>query len=170
MRNRNRACGAMCAALVSALLLTSCSTGAPGSATRESTYPRWEEGAGATEAAAFMKVQIPEGATDVKGAVQVNPREDEYILSFRTDRATATRVAEDLHSEEPLKPWRISSTSEPELFGHLGLTEPQTLKGALWAGVCPPCVKDYRRRSVAWLEIHIENLEADQARVYLRAF
>ncbi|MFI8435255.1 hypothetical protein ACIGJO_16120 [Streptomyces sp. NPDC079020] len=154
--------------LISTLLLTSCSTADPVRATRASSY--WEKGAGATEAAAFMKVQIPEGATEVKGAVQVNPREDDYILTFRTDRTTATNVAKDLRSEEPPEPWNVNPKSRPELFGHLGLAEPETLKGVLHANVCPPCVNDYRRRKVAHLEIHIENLADDQARVYLRAF
>lgn len=170
MNMRHKTRGSLFVALISVLVLTSCSTGAPGSATRESTYPYWEKGAGAAEAAAFMKIQIPKGAMDVKGAVQVNPREDEYILSFRTGKATAAQVAKDLHSEEPLAPWGIKSTQESELFEHLGLAEPKTLKDALWAGVCPPCVKDYRRRDVAWMEIYIENLDSEQARVYLRAF
>ncbi|MFE5595102.1 hypothetical protein [Streptomyces sp. NPDC056549] len=168
MRHRKR--GSLSIVLFSALVLTSCSTHALGSATRESTYPYWEKGAGATEAAAFMKMQIPKGATDVKGAVQVNPREDEYILSFSTGKSTAAQVAKDLHSEEPLASWGIKSTQESELFGHLGLAEPKTLKDALWAGVCPPCAKDDRRRNVAWMEIYIENLDSVQARVYLRAF
>jgi hypothetical protein len=167
--NRGRkARGSLFVALASALLLTSCSTGTPGSATRESTY--WEKGADATEAAAFMKIRIPRGAADVKGAVRVNPREDEYILSFRTDRTTAARIAKDLRSEEPPAPWGVRATQQPELFGHLGLPEPKTLKHALWAGVCPPCVEDDRRRHVAWMEIYIENVGAEQARVYLHAF
>ncbi|MER7620006.1 hypothetical protein [Streptomyces sp. NPDC126503] len=160
--------GSLVVALMSALLLTSCSTGTTGSTTRDSTY--WEKGAGAAEAAAYMKIQIPKGATDVKGAVRVNPREDDYILSFRTDRTTAARIAEDLRSEEPPAPWGIKATQESELFGHLGLAEPKTLKDSLWAGVCPPCVKDDRRRHVAWMEIYIENLGAERTRVYLHAF
>ncbi|MFI2373365.1 hypothetical protein [Streptomyces sp. NPDC018833] len=157
------------AALVSALLLASCSTAGPGRATRDS-YSYWEKGAGAIEATAFMKVQVPEGATEVKGAVQVNPRENQYILTFRTDRTTAAQVAKDLRSEEPPAPWKSNPSPKSELFRHLGLAEPETLKGALWAGVCPPCVEDSRRRNVAWIEIYIENLDAGQARVYLHAF
>ncbi|APE20418.1 hypothetical protein vnz_04970 [Streptomyces venezuelae] len=104
VNRRPRTRGSFFVALISALVLTSCSTGAPGSA-RESTYPYWEKGAGATEAAAFMKIQIPKGATDVKGAVQVNPREDMYILSFRTGKATAAQVADVATSHG----WRSTS-------------------------------------------------------------
>lgn len=43
MRHKTR--GSLFVALISVLVLTSCSTGAPGSATRESTYPYWEKGA-----------------------------------------------------------------------------------------------------------------------------
>ncbi|MFE2013680.1 hypothetical protein [Streptomyces sp. NPDC059491] len=155
--------------LVSALLLASCSTGSRDRVARD-PYPYWEPGAGAREAADFMKVKVPTGATEVKGAVQVNPQEDVYILSFRTDRATAIEIATDLRPEKPPTAWNISVTPASELFGHLGLPEPDTLKGSLRAGVCPPCAKDYRRRNVAWVDIYIETLHADQARVYLHAF
>lgn len=155
--------------LVSALLLASCSTGPQDRVTRD-PYPYREPGAGAREAADFMKVQVPAGATEVKGAVQTNLQEDVYILSFRTDRATAIEIATDLRPEKPPTAWNVSVTPASELFGHLGLPEPDTLKGSLWAGVCPPCVKDYRRRNVAWVDIYIETLNADQARVYLHAF
>ncbi|MFC7931500.1 hypothetical protein [Streptomyces cinereoruber] len=170
MTVRGKACTALSAVLVSMLLLVSCSGGQAGDTGREGASTHWKEGGGAGEAAAFMKVRVPEGATEVKGAVRVNPREDEYILSFRTDGDTAARVAEDLRSEEPPAPWGVVSAQEPELFGHLGLPEPKTLEDALWAGVCPPCVKDHRRRDVAWMEIYVEDLGAGRARVYLRAF
>ncbi|MDQ0846495.1 hypothetical protein QFZ68_006175 [Streptomyces sp. V1I6] len=75
-----------------------------------------------------MKIQVPEGATEVKGAVQVNPQEDSYILTFRTDSATAARIAKDLRSEDPPAPWKSSFSPKRELFRHLGLAEPQTLK------------------------------------------
>ncbi|MEX0170919.1 hypothetical protein [Streptomyces sp. LMG1-1-1.1] len=170
MNRRHKTYATLFAALTSAILLASCSTANPVRATREDPYPYWEKGAGAPEAAAFMKVQIPKGATEVKGAVQVNPQEDNYILTFRTDRTTASQVAADLRSEEPLEQWKVSRTPSFEYFRHFGLPEPETLKDAVHTGVCPPCVKDYRRRSVAWIEIYIENLASNQARVYLRAF
>jgi hypothetical protein len=116
------------AALFSALLIASCSTGDPGRVTRNDPYPYWKKGAGAAEAAGFMKIQVPEGATEVKGAVQVNPQEDSYILTFRTDSATAARIAKDLRSEDPPAPWRSSFSPKRERFRHLGLAEPQTLK------------------------------------------
>ncbi|MET9420044.1 hypothetical protein ABZY06_04795 [Streptomyces sp. NPDC006540] len=158
------------ATLFSALLIASCSTGDPGRVTRNDPYPYWKKGAGAAEAAGFMKIQVPSGATEVKGAVQVNPQEDSYILTFRTDSATAAQIAKDLRSEDPPAPWKSSSSPKRELFRHLGLAEPQTLKAPLRASVCPPCVEDDRRRKVAWMEIYIENLSSEQARVYLHAF
>ncbi|MFB7913434.1 hypothetical protein [Streptomyces sp. NPDC056061] len=170
MNKRRRTFGILIAVLISTALLTSCSANSSSPTVHRSTYPYWKKGAGATEAAAFMKVKIPEGATEVRGAVQVNPREDNYILSFRTDKTTATRAAQDLRSPNPPEPWKVNPLPQSEHFRHLGLTEPETLKGALHAGVCPPCAEDNRRRNVAWIEIYVENLESDRARVYLRAF
>ncbi|MFD3476364.1 hypothetical protein [Streptomyces sp. NPDC058695] len=130
----------------------------------------WDKEAGAAEASAFMNVAVPKGATQSKGAVQINPQEDIYLLSFVTSVKNAESIAEDLHSEEPLKDKTKDFAPEGERFGHLGLTEPQTLKGARWTGVCPPCVKDYRRKKVQWIDLYVQSLKAEQARVYLQAF
>ncbi|MET8227781.1 hypothetical protein [Streptomyces sp. NPDC005301] len=63
----------------------------------------WDEQAGAAEASAFMRVAVPEDATGTKGAVQINPQEDVYLLTFVNSVKNAERVAGDLRSEEPLK-------------------------------------------------------------------
>ncbi|MFB6838998.1 hypothetical protein [Streptomyces sp. NPDC056361] len=151
------------------LFLSSCSTSGRGSDTRD-PYPYWEQGAGAPEAADFMKIDVPPGATEVKGAVQANPQEDVYLLSFVTDSKQAVRIAEDLRPEKPIHTKAVALPPDRELFGHLGLPEPQTLKGARWAGVCPPCVKDHRRRSVQWIDVYVYDTTGDKARVYLHAF
>ncbi|MEU8761724.1 hypothetical protein [Streptomyces sp. NPDC048659] len=155
--------------LAASLLLSSCSTADRDRASRD-PYPYWEKGAGARQAADFMKVGVPAGAAEVKGAVQVNPREDVYLLSFVTDAATAVRVAEGLRSEKPIHTKAVDVPPSRELFGHLGLPEPQTLKGARWAGVCPPCVRDSRRGSVQWIDVYVYDLAGGKARVYLHAF
>ncbi|MGA5872286.1 hypothetical protein [Streptomyces cinereoruber] len=155
--------------LAASLLLSSCSTSDRGRATRD-LYPRWEQGVGAPEAADFMKVVVPAGAAEVNGAVQVNPQEDVYLLSFITDAKKAVQIAEDLRSEKPLRTKAVDLPPDQELFGHLGLPEPQTLKGARWAGVCPPCVKDHRRGSVQWIDIYVYDMADGKARVYLHAF
>ncbi|MGO4630212.1 hypothetical protein AB4225_04600 [Streptomyces sp. 2RAF24] len=154
--------------LAAALLVSSCSTGGRDAA--RDPYPYWEKGAGAPEAAAFMKVRVPAGATEVKGAVQANPREDVYILSFVTEAGEAVRIADDLRSEKPTQTKAADLPPDEEVFGHLGLPEPQTLKGARWAGVCPPCVGDSRRRTVAWIDVYVYDLAGGAARVYLHAF
>ncbi|MFC9248756.1 hypothetical protein ACFT7S_33420 [Streptomyces sp. NPDC057136] len=125
---------------------------------------------GAAEASTFMKVRVPEGAKEVKGAVQVNPQEDVYLLSFVTDESAAVRIAGELRSETPLRTRNHDLPPATDLFGHLGLAEPQTRKGARWAGVCPPCVGDKRRSAVAWIEIHVLELDAGNTRVYMQAF
>ncbi|MFD3656402.1 hypothetical protein [Streptomyces sp. NPDC058620] len=130
----------------------------------------WGKGMGASEASAFMKVKVPERAKEVKGAVQVNPQEDIYLLSFVTDEKTAERIAADLRPEKPLRTRNHDLPPAAELFGHLGLAEPQTQKGARWAGVCPPCAGDKRRSGVGWIEIHVLELDADSTRVYMQAF
>ncbi|MCX5401427.1 hypothetical protein [Streptomyces sp. NBC_00102] len=113
---------------------------------------------------------MPENATEVKGAVQINPQEDIYLLSFVTDERTAVEMAEDLRPEQPLRIRNQDLPPSTKLFGHLGLAEPQSEKGARWAGVCPPCVGDSRRSEVQWIEIHVLGLDADTTRVYLQAF
>ncbi|MER6994683.1 hypothetical protein [Streptomyces sp. NPDC000410] len=125
---------------------------------------------GAPTASDFMKVKVPKGATEVKGAVQINPREDIHLLSFVTDEENAARIAEDLRSEEPLRTRKYMIPPTAELFGHLGLDEPQTLEGVRWAGVCPPCVGDQRRSEVAWIEIYVHAGAQGKARVYLQAY
>ncbi|MGW0909953.1 hypothetical protein [Streptomyces sp. NPDC002853] len=163
------ACSA--AALAVGLSLAACAV--PDTGDRPVTEGRdwhWDKEAGADEASAFMEVAVPKGAAEVKGAVQVNPQGDVYLLSFVTGEKDAEGIAETLHSEEPLRAGKAEAVPKAELFGHLGLAEPQTLKGTRWAGVCPPCVNDGRRKKVQWVEIHVQALESGRARVYLQAF
>ncbi|MFE4690339.1 hypothetical protein ACFRH6_09820 [Streptomyces sp. NPDC056749] len=171
MNNRSALRPRLLAALGAALLLTSCSS-ADGDDhwTTDGRTSHWEKDMGAPEASAFMKVAVPGSATEVKGAVQINPQEDIYLLSFVTDEKTAVRVAEDLRPEKPLHARNQDLPSPTELFGHLGLAEPQSEKGVRWAGVCPPCAGDSRRSEVQWIEIHVLELDADRTRVYLQAF
>lgn len=154
-----------------AVLLTSCSsTGGNDRRTTDGRTSHWGKDMGAPEASAFMRVTVPESATEVRGAVQINPREDVYLLSFVTDEKTAVKVAEDLRPEKPLRTRAQDLPSPTELFGHLGLAEPQGEKGVRWAGVCPPCVGDSRRSKVQWIEIHTLELESATTRVYIQAF
>ncbi|MEU1482776.1 hypothetical protein [Streptomyces sp. NPDC005752] len=126
---------------------------------------------GAPEASALMKVAVPERATEVKGAVQTDPQEDVYLLSFVTDEKTAAGVAEDLRPEKPLRTRNQDLPAPAVLFGQLGLAEPRSEQGVRWAGVCPPCVGDSRRSEVQWIEIHVLELDAaGRTRVYLQAF
>lgn len=161
----------MLATLTTALLLVSCSgCDQNDRPVTEGRDYQWDKEAGASDASAFMNVAIPEGATQTKGAVQINPQEDIYLLTFVTSEKTAEEIAEDLHLQEPLKAQKTDFAPEGERFAHLGLPEPQTLKGVRWAGVCPPCVSDHRRKKAQWIDVYVEALEADRARVYLQAF
>ncbi|MFF5026481.1 hypothetical protein ACWCPJ_29280 [Streptomyces collinus] len=164
--------GALLVAAVAATFLLSACSG-PETDDRRVTdgrTSRWDENAGATETSAFMHVTAPKGATEVKGAVQINPQEDIYLLSFVTSEKNAEGIAADLRPEEPLKVKKVDFAPDGELFRHLGLAEPQTLKGSRSAGVCPPCVKDDRRKKVQWIDIYVQTLKDGQARVYLKAF
>ncbi|MER7199768.1 hypothetical protein [Streptomyces sp. CB01635] len=166
-----RRCAHLFTALATVLVLASCSgSDADDRRVTEGRDWHWDKEAGAAEASAFMNVAVPKGATQSKGAVRINPQEDIYLLSFVTSEKNAESIAEDLHSEEPLKDKTKDFAPEGERFGHLGLTEPQTLKGARWTGVCPPCVKDDRRKKVQWIDLYVQTLNAEQARVYLQAF
>lgn len=156
--------------LAASMFLGACSAADRDRITRD-PCPYWEQGAGAPEAADFMKVDVPAAATEVKGAVQVNPQDDVYLLSsFVTDAEKAVQIAEDLRSEKPIRTKAVDLPPDQELFGHVGLPEPQKLKGARWAGVCPPCVKDYRRRGVQWIDVYVYDMTGGKARVYLHSF
>ncbi|MFJ2219077.1 hypothetical protein ACIOFY_03385 [Streptomyces anulatus] len=171
MNDRSALRPRLLAVLGAALLLTFCSR-ADGDdhRTTDGRTSRWVKDLGASEASAFMQLEVPKNATEVKGAVQINPQEDIYLLSFVTDEKTAVEVAEDLRPEKPLRVRNENPPSSTELFGHLGLAEPQSNKDVRWAGVCPPCVGDSRRTEIQWIEIHVLELAAGTTRVYLQAF
>ncbi|GGR31317.1 hypothetical protein [Streptomyces roseolus] len=159
------------AALAVALALGGC-TSAPSERTPRTTpSSSWEKGAGAPEAAAFMKVRIPEGATEVEGAVRVQPQEKVYLLSFVTSERTAKTITEDLHPDHPLAVEGPSSSSlSGDGYRHLGLTPPQELKSVRTTSACPPCTGDSRRRHVQGIEIHVGEVPGDRVRVYLTAY
>ncbi|MFC9754873.1 hypothetical protein [Streptomyces sp. NPDC056921] len=159
------------AALAAVVLLASCS-GSDGDDRRvtEGRDWHWDKNAGVPQASAFMNVTVPKDATQTKGAVQINPQEDIYLLSFVTSEKNAEGIAEDLHSGDPLKAQKKNFVPDRERFKHLGLAEPQTLAGTRWAGVCPPCVNDDRRKKVQWIDVYVQALKDDRVRVYLQAF
>ncbi len=118
-----------------------------------------------------MRVRIPEGATEVKGAVRVQPQENIYLLSFVTSEPIARTITEDLRPDAPLAVEDPSSSSlSGDGFTHLGLTPPQELKGARTTSACPPCAGDSRRRHVQGLEIHVGEVADGRVRVYLAAY
>ncbi|MER6453613.1 MULTISPECIES: hypothetical protein [unclassified Streptomyces] len=158
--------------LGSVLVVSGCSGGG-GSVSRTSPGlgSEWDAKAGAPEVAAFMRIDVPKDATGVKGAVAVNPQEDNYLLSFVTGERTAERLAAGLHAPEPLRPQAVATAAGATnaLFEHLGLTPPDRLRKVRRAGVCPPCVERDRGR-VQWIEIYVHALGGGRARVYLLAY
>ncbi len=161
--------------LCSALLLSGCSV--PGgdvtvSRTEPTLGSNWDEEAGAPEVAAFMRIDVPADATEVKGAVAVNPQEDNYLLSFVTSERAAERLAGDLHSPDPLEPSHVAPTTSAgnALWRHLGLTPPDRLRKTRWVGVCPPCVVKHGRGRVQWIEMYVHAEGEGRSRVYVQAF
>ncbi|MFE1231810.1 hypothetical protein [Streptomyces sp. NPDC058745] len=152
-------------------LLGACST-APDDRSGGSRSREWDKQAGAPEAAAFMKVDVPADATEVKGARQLNFQDDSYLLSFATSPEVAEAIGKQFEGQGPLEAKAPLATPIPPgtPFAHLGLAEPDTLRGVRWAGVCPPCVKDEQRRHIQWIEVYLQQLDADRTRVYLRAW
>ncbi|MFF9471598.1 hypothetical protein ACF1E9_03030 [Streptomyces roseolus] len=158
-------------ALVAGLALGGCTSAPSERAARTAPSPGWEESAGAPEAAAFMKIRIPEGATEVKGAVRIQPQENVYLLSFVTSEQTARTITEDLRPDHPLAAEGPSSSSlSGDGFKHLDLTPPQELKSVRTTSACPPCTGDSRRRHIQGIEIHIGEVAGDRVRVYLTAY
>lgn len=157
--------------LGAALLLTSCSR-ADGDdhRTTDGRTSRWEKDLGAPEASAFMQLEVPKNATEVKGAVQINPQEDIYLLSFVTDEKTAVEVAEDLRPEKPLRvrnenprPPRSSSgiSASPSLRAVRTSVGPESARLA-WGTAAGPRSSGSRSTSSNWLPA--------TTRVYLQAF
>lgn len=148
------------AVLGAALLLTSCSR-ADGDdhRTTDGRTSRWEKDLGAPEASAFMQLEVPKNATEVKGAVQINPQEDIYLLSFVTDEKTAVEVAEDLRPEKPLRvrnenprPPRSSSgiSASPSLRAVRTSVGPESARLA-WGTAAGPRSSGSRSTSSNWL-------------------
>ncbi|MCM2393111.1 hypothetical protein [Streptomyces albipurpureus] len=156
--------------VVVGLLTAGCTTGQGSRGTDDDRYPYWEKGAGASDAVEFMNLELPQSATQVKGAVRVQPQERVYLLSFLTSEETAESIADDLRSEHPLKADPDTDSLSGDGFEHLGLTSPQDIKGVRTTGVCPPCVGDERRSNVQGMEIHVGQDSGDRVRVYLAAY
>ncbi|MFE2554712.1 hypothetical protein ACFXGT_01545 [Streptomyces sp. NPDC059352] len=118
-----------------------------------------------------MKIQVPQGATEVKGAVRIQPQENVYLLSFVTSEQAAEAITKDLHPDYPLATKGPSSSSlSGGGFKHLGLTPPQELKSVRTTSACPPCVGDSRRHHIQGIEIHIGEVTGNRVRVYLAAY
>ncbi|MFI1174857.1 hypothetical protein [Streptomyces melanogenes] len=163
-----RLAAASAIAVVLGVLLGGCTSAGSSGVDRGSSG--WEEGAGAPEAAAFMKVRIPEGATEVKGAVRAQPQERLYLLSFLTDEKTAESVVEDLRPDHPLRAAHGTSSLGGDGFTHLGLAPPQSLPGVRTASACPPCVGDARRSGIQGVEVHVGAGGGGRVRLYLVAY
>ncbi|WP_412074872.1 hypothetical protein ACLF6K_01765 [Streptomyces xanthophaeus] len=157
-----------------ALSATSCTDSGSGDASESRRGgPVWVEGQGATEAAAFMRVQTPASATEVKGAVQQGFQDTTYLIAFTAATADAETFVADLRPGEAL---RAHPPREPKTYitttpwSHLGLPEPETEQKVRSASVCPPCIKDERRSTVQAINIFVQDIGDGRARVYLKAF
>ncbi|MEU4350912.1 hypothetical protein [Streptomyces sp. NPDC023838] len=162
-----RLAAASAAAVTVGLLLGACTADTDGVTRRSSS---WKKGAGAPDAAAFMKIRIPRGATEVTGAVRVQPQEDVYLLSFLTDEKTAESITADLRPDHPLKAVHSTSSLSGDGFQHLGLKPPQDLPGVRTTSACPPCVGDSRRSGVQGVEVHVGGGGGERVRLYLAAY
>ncbi|MFF8608222.1 hypothetical protein ACF06X_20035 [Streptomyces sp. NPDC015346] len=146
--------------------------GACSSGSGEGRGWEWDKEAGAPEAAAFMKIDVPATATEVKGAVKLVPQDAIHLLSFVTTPKAAEEIGRQFEGQEPLKvrPSQSPPPVDQPDFAHLNLPEPQAVDGLRWAGVCPPCVKDKPRRHIEWIEIYLQKLDPERTRVFLRAW
>ncbi|WP_330300433.1 hypothetical protein [Streptomyces sp. NBC_00503] len=156
-----------------ALSATACTESGSGSPKDRSGGPVWVEGQGATEAAGFMRVRTPAGATEVKGAVQHGFQDTTYLIAFTAPAADVEAFVADMRPEEPL---RANTPRDPKTYtpatpwSHLGLPEPETEQRVRTASVCPPCIKDERRSTVQSVTIFVQDVGDGRARVYLKAF
>ncbi|MFC9297041.1 hypothetical protein ACFTWH_17845 [Streptomyces sp. NPDC057011] len=136
----------------------------------QAVVPQWLEGVGGKEAAAYLRVQIPADAQDVKGAGVDGWDADSYLLSFTVPHAEAEAIAADLRLDQPLKsqtPLPPKEPPAPVSFAHLGLPSPDTVPNARTGSVCPPCVGDKRRAMLQTIGITLQDLGGGITRVYL---
>ncbi|GAA2635881.1 hypothetical protein GCM10009863_60490 [Streptomyces axinellae] len=136
--------------------------------------PEWKKDVTAHDVSREMGLEIPDGAERRRAAWQENPREDILLLSFQLPSRQLPPFAEKLDLETPLaEPGPDSApdsgTGAAAPFGHLGLPEPETVKGVRKGSSCPPCTGNKKARVGYW-EIFTQPLEKERARVYLRAF
>ncbi|MBW5485804.1 hypothetical protein GPJ59_29020 [Streptomyces bambusae] len=134
--------------------------------------PVWVKDAGAPEAAGFMRVQVPGGATEVKGAVQDGFQDSVYLLSFAAPTVDAETFTADLRPEGGLRaitPVSSADSVNAELWAHVGLPDPATQERVREGSVCPPCIGDGRRSKVQGIDIDVQDLGGGRSRVYLRA-
>lgn len=75
-----------------ALSASACTDSRSGAPKARSGGPVRVEGQGATEAAGFMRVRMPTGATEVKGAVHKGFQDTTYLISFTAPTADAEAV------------------------------------------------------------------------------
>ncbi|MEU6862329.1 hypothetical protein ABZ924_03460 [Streptomyces sp. NPDC046876] len=132
--------------------------------------PRWLEGVGGKEAAAYLRVTVPADAEDVKGAAVDGWDADSYLLSFTVPHAEAEAIAADLRLDQPLEhqpPLPPREPPGPVSFAHLGLPSPDTVPNARTGSVCPPCVGDERRPKLQSIGITLQDLGGGITRVYL---
>ncbi|MEU3771840.1 hypothetical protein AB0F11_01235 [Streptomyces sp. NPDC032472] len=132
--------------------------------------PRWLEGVGGKEAAAYLRVQIPADAQDVRGAGVDGWDADSYLLSFTVPHAEAEVIAADLRLDQPLEPHPPLPPRKPPgpvSFAHLGLPSPDTVPNARTGSVCPPCIGDERRSKLQSIGITLQDLGGGITRVYL---
>ncbi|WP_329377250.1 hypothetical protein OG625_06640 [Streptomyces sp. NBC_01351] len=135
-----------------------------------SVAPQWLEGVGGKEAAAYLRVQIPADAQDVKGAGADGWDADSYLLTFTVPHAEAEAIAADLRLDQPLKSYTpLPPKEHPSAvpFAHLGLPSPDTVPNARTGSVCPPCVGDKRRSMLQTIGITLQDLGGGITRVYL---
>ncbi|WP_260609937.1 hypothetical protein [Streptomyces sp. WAC06614] len=120
-----------------------------------------------------MRVQIPAGAGDVRGAVQDGFQDSVYLLSFAASAADTEAFVSDLRPEGGLQavtPVDPTSAVGAELWTHIGLPDPATQPGVRKGAVCPPCIGDGRRSNVQGIDIGVQDLGGGRSRVYLWAF
>ncbi|MET8829920.1 hypothetical protein ABZX40_30485 [Streptomyces sp. NPDC004610] len=130
--------------------------------------PYWEEGVDFARVAGFLRVTVPETATDRKAAVQRGFQDDGLLLAFVVPEAQADRFVAGLEPEQPLVRRAEAAFTAAEYwpttpFARLGLPEPETLDGVTTGPVCAPCGGDLNA-----LEVTVAPLDGGRARIYLR--
>ncbi|MFF1684864.1 MULTISPECIES: hypothetical protein [unclassified Streptomyces] len=141
----------------------------------ESEKPKWAGGITPGWMSEQVGLKVPGQATDRRAGYKITSRFDTGLLVFTLPRAEADAYLEPLHPKG--SKW-IPNESLPGSkgrsgeFGHLGLSEPESIvKGMLIGGFCPGDTKDPNGVGLKrCVDLYAHRYSGERTRIYVRSY